>query len=377
MKLIIDFFLIGGILMSMLILFLLFRQKNRELPQNILLFFFGIIFFYILNAYADFNDLDILNFLTFIFDDVIAIMVGPIVFIYINSIFVNDYKLKKYYQHLIPSLFYVVLISIPILVSILSRNFIFDYLVIVNKYKELFFLFFTLYMLFYFTLSLYQFKKYKKAFKDNFSNLTDGDFRWIYHLLLGLIFIGFVDLLLTILEFNSFEIPLDTNLLLLLPVISLIFYLGYYGITQQRILLPSFLLEEQVQKPSNNLNKKATLNFTKTELLTIENNLNDLLKIDKPYLDENLTLQKLASALNISDKKLSTFLNQHLNISFYDLINKYRILAVKEKITSKEYDNITLLGAAFDSGFKSKTSFNRIFKKETGMSPSAYKNSIQ
>ena len=61
-----------------------------------------------------------------------------------------------------------------------------------------------------------------------------------------------------------------------------------------------------------------------------------------------------------------------LCISFYDLINDYRVETVKQKMRSSESRQFTLLALAFDSGFKSKTSFNRVFKQKTGMSPSQY-----
>lgn len=100
------------------------------------------------------------------------------------------------------------------------------------------------------------------------------------------------------------------------------------------------------------------------------------MKVDKMYLDENLTLNKLASKLSITDKHLSAFLNQHLNITFYDYVNSHRVTSVIDKLKSQEYKNITLLGIAYESGFKSKTSFNRVFKKETGLSPSTYIKSL-
>ncbi|PQJ79265.1 helix-turn-helix domain-containing protein [Polaribacter porphyrae] len=374
MKLITEFFLVGGILMSILILFLLFRQKERALPQNILLCFFGFIFFYILNTYADFNDLDILNFLTFIFDDVTEIIIGPIIFMYVNAIFIKNYKFKNYYPHLIFPLTYVSLISIPIMVSILKEEFVFDYLKFLNVHKDFIFILFTLYMLVYFIMAYIKFEKFKTAYKSNFSNITDNDFNWVRHLLIGLIIVGCLDLILTILDF--FNIDVDAVLFLFIPAMLLIFYLGYYGISQQKVLLPNFLIDNLETTISETPVKKVVLNFDKEEAATIEKNLDLLFEKEKPYLDENLSLQKLAEKLSLTDKKLSNFLNQYLKISFYDLINKHRVNAVKKMMNSNEYNNVTLLGIAYDAGFKSKTSFNRIFKKETGMSPSQFKSSL-
>ncbi|MEM6803057.1 MAG: helix-turn-helix domain-containing protein, partial [Bacteroidota bacterium] len=81
--------------------------------------------------------------------------------------------------------------------------------------------------------------------------------------------------------------------------------------------------------------------------------------------------------LDTTDKKLSYLLNQQLATNFYEYINKHRIAHFKQALSDKKNSNYSLLGLAYDAGFKSKSSFYRIFKKETGMSPSAYLKKIQ
>ena len=59
-------------------------------------------------------------------------------------------------------------------------------------------------------------------------------------------------------------------------------------------------------------------------------------------------------------------------MNFNDFINNYRIEAVKENLKKGEHKKTTLLGIAFDCGFNSKATFNRAFKKSTGLSPKDY-----
>ena len=94
---------------------------------------------------------------------------------------------------------------------------------------------------------------------------------------------------------------------------------------------------------------------------------------EQSYLDSNLNLNKLSKQLDITDKKLSALLNNHMNTSFYDYINSFRVQAVKEALLSNKHTTYTLLAIAFESGFNSKASFNRAFKKETGRSPSQFR----
>ena len=97
------------------------------------------------------------------------------------------------------------------------------------------------------------------------------------------------------------------------------------------------------------------------------------MEIEKPFLDENLSLYLLAKQSEITQPHLSQIINQHFKMNFYDFINRYRVEEAKQKLTSSNFDHLSVLGIAFDCGFKSKSSFNRYFKKYTGVSPSTFK----
>ncbi|RAJ04824.1 AraC-like DNA-binding protein [Arenibacter echinorum] len=185
-----------------------------------------------------------------------------------------------------------------------------------------------------------------------------------------------VDLGLKIYEsfFGDFQWNVDN--ISVLAMIVLVSYLSYYGVNQSKVLLPSFLFNNEVEPKINKKNKKILSSEKKEEFENLKNRIELIIKTKQPYLDEDLTLGKLAELLSTTDKKLSAMLNQYLNTTFYDLINKYRVEAVKEKINLDNYKNYNLFGIACECGFKSRTSFNRIFKKETGFSPSDFKKSI-
>ena len=99
------------------------------------------------------------------------------------------------------------------------------------------------------------------------------------------------------------------------------------------------------------------------------------MKEQKPFLNPNLTLNDLASALGISTHHLSEVLNQEAGKNFYNYINQYRIELVIEKL--KQQDNNKILDLAFDSGFSSKSTFNAVFKLFVGQTPTQFKKSLQ
>ena len=118
------------------------------------------------------------------------------------------------------------------------------------------------------------------------------------------------------------------------------------------------------------------VSINEKELKLLKRDLYLALTEDKVYLDDALTLSSLADELSTTNKKLSSVLNHHLNTNFYDYINKFRVNDMIDKMKSGKFENYTLMGIAFESGFRSKTSFNRVFKNETGVSPSEYKKRL-
>ncbi|WP_422079946.1 helix-turn-helix domain-containing protein [Ulvibacterium sp.] len=101
------------------------------------------------------------------------------------------------------------------------------------------------------------------------------------------------------------------------------------------------------------------------------------LEREKPYLDQKLSLYALSESLHVSPNTISRIINEQLGQSFNDLINTYRLEEVKQKLIDPEHDHKTILALAFESGFQSKASFNRVFKKMEGKTPSEYKESFR
>jgi putative ABC transport system permease protein len=95
------------------------------------------------------------------------------------------------------------------------------------------------------------------------------------------------------------------------------------------------------------------------------------------YRDPELNLSSLAKGLEIHTHELSRIINIALKKNFSDFVNDFRVRDVVRKMQDPAYDHITLLGIAFESGFNSKSTFNRIFKEMTGKSPVEYKNELK
>tara|TARA_R110000868_G_scaffold132180_1_gene342751 strand:+ start:21600 stop:24482 length:2883 start_codon:yes stop_codon:yes gene_type:complete len=102
--------------------------------------------------------------------------------------------------------------------------------------------------------------------------------------------------------------------------------------------------------------------------------LNQLMELDKFYLDSELGLSQLADKIGVSTNHLSMLLNDYIGKNFYDYINHYRVEEVKARLKNPDYQKQTLSSIGGDCGFNSKSAFNRIFKNLTGKTPSEYQN---
>ncbi len=150
---------------------------------------------------------------------------------------------------------------------------------------------------------------------------------------------------------------------------------GFYGFRQTAIFSNLNVGSDEIESPGKDtpmaVYAKSGLDTEKIESLA--NQLAAHMKNEKPFLNEDLNLPALAEQCNISQAQLSQVINQHFQMNFYDFVNLYRIEEAKKRLLSPNFDHLSILGIAFDCGFKSKSSFNRYFKKHTGVSPSEFK----
>jgi AraC-like DNA-binding protein len=102
-------------------------------------------------------------------------------------------------------------------------------------------------------------------------------------------------------------------------------------------------------------------------------NLIRFMELEKPYLEEDLTLKELADRTGIPLRDLSRIINEKLHKNFSDFINFYRVEEAKHLLLLEGSREMTILDIAFEVGFNSKSNFNSAFKRHTGITPSLYK----
>lgn len=152
---------------------------------------------------------------------------------------------------------------------------------------------------------------------------------------------------------------------------------NYRAVNQENQELKHRLLEVSAKLNADRDSKSNFIKYKRSSLssqqreLYVEQLLN-YMQLKKPYINPEITPQEIASDLQMSKHHLSEILSINLGKNFYGFMNLYRVENAKELILN-DTANMTLIAVAFDSGFNSKTSFNRAFKEITGITPSEFR----
>ncbi|MEP0004649.1 MAG: helix-turn-helix domain-containing protein [Balneola sp.] len=218
--------------------------------------------------------------------------------------------------------------------------------------------------------------EYRKKIRANYSTLEKRNLDWLQGFVLAGTLLGITaGVLYTVSSFSDL-LSEYTDFTLLASTIF-VYSIGYMGLKQAEFFTPIGREEKQApkeEKPRQESYTRSGLNEEQGKEL--HQQLCALMEKERPYLRSDLNLAELAGLMNISTHNLTEVINTFADASFYDFVNSYRVENVKQAIKDPEFQNYTLLGIGLESGFNSKSSFNSVFKKHTGLTPSQYKKSL-
>ncbi|RFZ94026.1 AraC family transcriptional regulator [Mucilaginibacter conchicola] len=239
-----------------------------------------------------------------------------------------------------------------------------------NIFNSLFSIQVTVYCL----LAAWKIIKYQRGLLQHRSVLETIDLNWLKHISIGVLIMSLfwtADIVFQLSEHYP-AVDIATSLVYL----SGTFYIANYWLKQKEV----FPYSAEEKKEINTIIDEPTATnrkdlLTDDKLATLKAELLELLDNEKPYIDADLNLIKLAEMLKVSAHILSYVINAGFNENFYQLINRYRVEEAKRLIPDPKMAHLSLLGIGFEVGFNSKSVFNSTFKKVTGLTPSAYKAS--
>jgi len=369
---------LGG-LQAILLAFLLFKKKANNLANIVLAILIVLLGFSCL-MYS-FNNLEFyLKYPHAIrVDWGIPLLFGPLIYLYIIVLIDKKKWSKKDYLHFFPYLINLFILAPFFIKSSEEKIAILDYFTTsITQGTDLYFFYSFILRLAISVISfLYAFesikilRSYRSRLLNEYSSTEKIKLEWLRTLLYSFMFVSFVFIVASLITKGDRYPQFDYNIYYFFSIFILIYFMSYKALSQPKLIqLYNFDYEFEVTP-------KLKIPEKQNDLSDGVKKLKQYMLKEKSFLNGELTASELAKELNISRHQLSRLLNEKLGKNFYDFINEYRVEEFKRRLKLPENDQLTLLGIAFDSGFNSKTTFNTIIKRSTGLTPSQYKKSLK
>jgi AraC-like DNA-binding protein len=328
------------------------KTANRMLGSVILIFSFSILLHALGHGRSswDLKYHDSILHLGFL-------VINPLLFFYICALTAQSFQwTRREFLHFIP-----VVIGFALLALNMPFNFM-NYQLL----TELIGASIGVQAVFYIILSYLRLRRHSQMIANTFSSIEKINLRWI-RFLLGMFCLAWI---------FAFAMEISKNELFKIDLfwlfMSLFIYLmGYFGLRQPEIFTGISVLDQPLEPADKPKYEKSTLTFQKSEEYL--QRLQQLMKMEKPYIERDITLPILAEKMALTTHELSQIINERLNKNFFEFINSYRIEEAKTMMADRRFDHLSIAGLAYDAGFNSISAFNAAFKKHVGVTPSQFR----
>jgi AraC-like DNA-binding protein len=230
---------------------------------------------------------------------------------------------------------------------------------------------------YYTILSFLVLMRHQKRLPDNYSYTEKINLNWLKWIVVSLLIL-FIGLFLFIKYGVSYGLVGYPDLFAVVGAILTIyvFFIGFCGLHQDTVFNNDLSLQENLNEENivATSYKNSGLNDERADQIFIRLKLH--MEEEQPFLKEDLNLAMLAGELEITSNQLSQVINQKAQTNFFNFINGYRVETVAAKFKDPTLAYYSILSIAYDSGFRSKSSFNKIFKETTGQTPLQYRKAV-
>jgi len=368
-----------GALLSFLVAFQLFfvalylftNKKGNKRNNRLLAFLFVMFAINLMDFTARVSGLIFPLPLLHLMDDCFFFLYGPVLYFYTQGVVYHDFAFKKKDAwHLTPFVIVTVYWMVQIIsldqetqVDFAEKMITADLPAWVFAVSQVIYL----HMLAYVWFSWRTIKTYQSVIKNTFSSIDEINLDWLSFMIRtfsAIIVVAMINNVIPV--FNKSYILYSSIIVLLIVSFYFINSVLVKALSQPAIF--SGIAKQETEK-------YAASTLGSEEIENYKNQLTHLMQTDHPYLNADLKSNDLAEMLAVSPKALSQVINQSFHQNFFDFINTYRCEEVKRVLQGPDR-KMTIIEAMYQSGFNSKSSFNKEFKKLTGQTPSEFKQSI-
>jgi AraC-like DNA-binding protein len=341
---------------------IIIRKKEKHITDIYLIFWLIVLSGYMIIVALKLYNFDIcLSFLFYVF-----------LYFYIVSVTRNFRFKTKHLVHILP-------FTIACLLNIFFNAYFI-------QYRPLIMFLMSVLFIVYFFLIRRMISNYSKYANMNYSTSDRADLSWIQSLLYYLS-------LAYLTAFGGYVFHLSGGTKMRPEFFDIVLFLiinaiGLKGIRKNAIFVIRNLPEAEPDREgitdreeangeaydSNEESSYLSYGLKQSEAQLLGEKLIDYMNSEKPYINPDLNLRDLAEHVEVYPHYVTQVLNTLFNQNFYDFVNTYRVAEAK-KLLKDLYKSkkMPILTIAYNCGFNSKSSFNRIFKQKTGLTPSEYR----
>jgi len=352
--------------LAIFIFFLSGREKTKKSTNRLLMYFLFFQMMLYLNGECFLQFKFFYNLFPHVFyvGAPFIFLVGPSLYLYIKSIAFSDFQLeKKDIFHIIPFVLAVLYFTIIFYVRSAEekRLFLSDKTLFPALLQIYYNIVSHIQLLIYNISAFVIVKKYREEIRQQYSSLQRINLSWLNYVLYGYL-LAWLTSVSTML-FRLYHIPyIDT--MLFINYMSFFIFLNY--------IFYKALIQPELFSGIEEKQKYLFSRLTKEEANQYLDRLTAYMKLNRPYINPEITLKNLSDQLSIQPRYLSQIINEYLHQNFFDFISSYRIEETKRMLRESKNQK-TISEILYEVGFNSKSTFNAAFKKFTGMTPKRYK----
>ena len=298
----------------------------------------------------------------------------PLLLLFFKASIYRDFKLsRRTLLHLIPfvviNLFFIPYYYVPAIEGSLVDEVFYNSTAVKINYAflhgvEFIYLAWTLLLLI----------RYKRVLKENYSHPDLRNYKWLMRLCVLIIAWSFIALIKNILMlYEAGPVYQAFHRALNIIVLAFLYWLLIKALRSPELFTGVNSDLQLINSPFSKALNQESIYISKPNPQVHQ--VLEFMKNEEPYLDSSLSITKLASQLQIPTKDLSVLINRQLDKHFFDFVNEFRIEKAKNMLVQDQDKDLTVLEILYQVGFNSKSSFNTLFKKYTGMTPTQYRSS--
>ncbi|AKS44913.1 transcriptional regulator, AraC family [Octadecabacter temperatus] len=221
----------------------------------------------------------------------------------------------------------------------------------------------------YLVATLRRLRAYRTKLRTLYSNLDDRELRWLDWFVISLVTLWAVTAFTSVAENTGLDQAVFEELVYGLTACLLLFVMAFASIAP-----PETEAEAPEEPDETSEEKYARSALTEAHAQQLASRITSAMEKDALYLDPNLSLQKLSRHAGALPNQVSQTLNEQIGSTFFDYIARHRIEAAKPMIREGRASTLTV---SLDVGFNSRSTFYKAFKRETGMTPKAFRDAAK